>query len=101
GGSISISSEEGKGTTVVATFEYDNIDRKPLGDIPQTLITLIAGNPEVNFIYSHRKDDNNFFFNTEQIKRELGDLPINNVEVLSFIRKSLINELKKLKVNFY
>jgi anti-sigma regulatory factor (Ser/Thr protein kinase) len=55
GGDIKIESKIGKGTRVKATFQYSHIDRKPLGNMKETLAVLAAGNPGVNFIYEHRK----------------------------------------------
>jgi hypothetical protein len=47
GGRLRIESELEKGTTVVATFQYQHIDRKPLGDVIETMTTLLLGNPEL------------------------------------------------------
>ncbi len=54
-GEFEISSTPGVGTRIKATFRYSHPDRKPLGDIPVTLETLIAGNPGVDFMYEHNK----------------------------------------------
>ena len=51
GGNIKIESKPGKKTTVKTTFSYSHIDRKPLGDVSETLKVLIAGNPDINFIF--------------------------------------------------
>lgn len=54
-GKFEIASTPETGTRITATFRYSHPDRKPLGDIPATLETLIAGNPRVDFIYEYRK----------------------------------------------
>ncbi len=41
-GNFHIKSKKGKGTTITATFVHSHIDRKPVGDMTETLITLIA-----------------------------------------------------------
>ncbi len=56
GGDIRLDSKTGKGTDVLADFQYDHPDRKPLGDMNETIATLIAGHPEVHFIYEHKKN---------------------------------------------
>ena len=43
GGSLRIESELGKGTKVTATFQYHHIDRKPLGSMVETMMTLLFG----------------------------------------------------------
>ena len=56
GGSFTIQSALGKGTEVTATFQYDHIDRQPLGDMAETVATLVSGSPLVDFVYTHKKD---------------------------------------------
>ena len=54
-GEFHVSSVPGAGTTVRATFRWGHPDRKPLGDIGATLQVLAVANPEVDFVYGHRK----------------------------------------------
>jgi signal transduction histidine kinase len=49
GGSLEVQSAPGQGTKVIATFGLSHIDRRPLGDIEQTLHCLQATHPEVCF----------------------------------------------------
>ena len=51
GGSFSIESEPGKGTTVTAVFKPSHIDMTPLGDINSTVGLLIYSNPDRDFIF--------------------------------------------------
>ncbi len=48
-GKLTLESKKGKGTRVKAEFQFSHIDRKPLGDIDQTIITLVMGNPDIDF----------------------------------------------------
>lgn len=68
-GNIEIKSKVGQGTTIKATFQYSHIDRKPLGDIKETLSTLIAGNPGVDFVYEHLRDNVKFKLDTREIRK--------------------------------
>ena len=95
-GKFIIESKGGEGTRVAAEFKLSHIDRQPLGDIASTLVTLIAGNTDVDFIYRHRHDDREYVLDTKDIKRELDDVPINNVEVLNFIREHVQDGLKEI-----
>ena len=49
-GDLTVQSEQGKGTSVEATFRLSHIDRAPLGDIASTLIALIAANPDIDIV---------------------------------------------------
>ncbi|MDR1093080.1 MAG: ATP-binding protein, partial [Clostridiales bacterium] len=53
GGSLKIESELGKGTTVTAVFGLSSIDRVPLGDLAGTMITLIRGAPDVDYVLEY------------------------------------------------
>jgi signal transduction histidine kinase len=49
GGRLEVQSAPGEGTRVIATFGLSHIDRKPLGNINETLQCLKATHPEVCF----------------------------------------------------
>ena len=88
-GRLSITSKKGKGTKIQADFQHSHIDRKPLGDISQTIITLIMGNPEINLVYVHTKNSHTFRFDTEKIKARIGNTPINSLDGIRAIREEL------------
>jgi len=70
-GEFNLSSETGKGSSVLATFEYDHIDRAPLGDMANSIGVLIIGNQDVDFEYDHIIDGTHFHLDTRAIKKEL------------------------------
>ncbi len=93
GGDVKIISKSEKeyedhGTVVCATFHSDHIDFIPLGDLVETMITLIQGSPDIDFIYSHTSDEGlEVGMNTADMRAVLGDdIPLNSFEVLGFIR---------------
>jgi hypothetical protein len=86
GGSLRLDSTRGRGTTVNVAFGHSHIDRQPLGDIGLTIISLIVGSPGVDFVYTHRKSGREYRLDTRDIRCELGDVPIEHVEVLLLIR---------------
>ncbi len=97
GGDISIKSRENAGTTISAHFKHSHIDRKPLGNITDTIIVLIAGNPDIDFIFTYDKNNNTYSLDTCQIKAELDGIPINSPPVISAIRKDLREFMDTLK----
>ena len=68
-GTFEIESKVDVGTKIKATFQYSHIDRKPLGDIENTISTLIVGNPGVDFVYEHIKDGVKFRLDTKEIRK--------------------------------
>ena len=95
-GSLTVTSQAGQGTTVTATFHHDHIDRAPLGDLTTTLIGIIIGNPTCEFSYRHCVDGRTFTLDTRDIKQELGDVPINNSEVVNFLHDYLDSQIQEL-----
>lgn len=90
-GHLEIESKPGKGTKIEAFFKNDHIDRAPLGDIAGTLVSLIATNPDKNFVYYHFVNNKKFIFNTADIKEQLEGLEINQTSILNWIEE-YINE---------
>lgn len=88
-GHFSIKSKKGDGTRIKADFQYSHIDRKPLGDIGQTIITLVIGNPDIDLIYVHKKNSHKYNFDTKKIKAQLKDIPINSLDGIRKIKEKL------------
>lgn len=51
GGNLQIEKRTEKGIRIIASFNKNNIDMKPFGDINKTMRVLKASHPEVNFIF--------------------------------------------------
>ncbi len=73
GGSLNIVSQKNVGTRVNVTFVYDHIDRQPMGNMAETMLTLISGNTGIDFVYTHKINDKVFALDTRKIKQILGD----------------------------
>ncbi|MBU1571022.1 MAG: ATP-binding protein, partial [Proteobacteria bacterium] len=98
GGDFSIESEPGKGTVVTATFRYDNIDRAPIGDIAGTITILMAGNPNIDFVYDHVIDGKRFTIDTRELRGDFED-SLTDPALLFHLKKHIEQELKKLAGN--
>ena len=98
-GGVTVDSEPGRGTKLVGTFQASHIDIKPWGSMVDTLITLIAGNPDITFCYHHRKDDFTYCLDTAEIKKELGDVPIIHPPVIDLLRSDLTHNLNQIGIN--
>ena len=89
GGSFSIESEPGKGTTVTAVFTLNHIDRMPLGDMTATIQTLIQGHPDTDFLYVYRCGEKEFSLDTREMRAILGDVSLTTPEISSYIKDYL------------
>jgi hypothetical protein len=88
-GDLVVESTPGVGTTVTAVMSYTHIDRKPMGNMVDTILTLIEGNPLCDFVYAHGKDEKEYVFDTRDLRAELEEIPINHPEVIGLIRQEL------------
>ena len=95
-GNMTIKSKKSEGTTIYAYFKHSHIDRKPIGNMAETLIVLIAGNPDIDFLYEHRLNNRAYSIDTKDIREELGDVPLSSPGVVEVIRKDIRNGLKIL-----
>ncbi len=97
-GSFEIRSELGVGTEIDAEFQHSHIDRVPLGNMSETIITIIQANTDIDLIYTHCYNDKKFTLNTKDIKKTLVDLPINNMDVLLWLRGYINEALQEIKI---
>ena len=88
-GSFKITSQPGIGTKVFIRFQYDHIDRMPLGDIENTFLTLFIGYQQIHWIFRYQVNDASFEFDDEPIKKELEGISLTDPSVLKFIREYL------------
>lgn len=95
-GAMTIDSEPGRGTIVTATFQHSHINRMPLGDLPNTILGLVIGNPRCDFVYRHAKDDRQFEFDTRPIKAELGEVALSEPDVIAYLRREIADVLFKI-----
>lgn len=91
GGSFDIQSELGVGTTVTTTFAVDHIDRPPLGDVGETIMTLLTELGNTRIVFSYNANGQGFCFDTQELQQQLEGIPLDTPEILIFV-KQLINE---------
>lgn len=95
-GHFAIHSEPGVGTEIEATFRHSHIDRVPLGNMTDTLIAIITADLEMDLIYTHCVGREKFTLNTREIKKILGDVPLDQHDVISWLRSYISEGLDHL-----
>ncbi len=98
-GTFQLTSTEGKGSRVIATFAYDHIDRAPLGDMVGSFGLLVVGNQEIDFTYTHRIDGKVFEVDTRELKQELGDVSLADPAVYTQLIQSIRDAVSQLTQN--
>ena len=89
GGSFSIESALGVGTTVKASYELDNIDRMPMGDLTATIHTLVTMHEDIDVLFTYKVNKNEFVLDTRELREILGDISFKEYEVSNYIRDYL------------
>lgn len=95
-GDLVIESEKNVGTKLTATFKHSHIDRAPMGNMAETMLSLILagsdGNTAVDFVYRHILNNREFCMDTREIRAALGnEVSLGEPDVLMWI-KEYINE---------
>ena len=98
GGSLVVKSQPGKGTAVTATFELDNIDRPPLGNIANALILMVSANPNIDFFFRYIYQESEYIFDTVEVKEVLDGLPINDASVIRMLTSMIEANIQDLNV---
>ena len=95
GGNLSITSVTeaadpvNHGTTVTALFYTDHIDFTPLGDVVSSILTLIQGHPDTDFLFRHTKGEKEVALDTRELRRILEDVPLSSYDVIQWIESFL------------
>ncbi len=99
GGEMSISSTsvednaQNHGTVVTASFFKKHIDFTPLGDVTASVVTLIQGHPDTDFLFNHKTAEKEVSLDTRELREVLGsEVPLNNYEVIKWIEAYLLEQ---------
>ena len=87
---------EDHGTRISALFYKNHIDFTPLGDIVSTVVTLIQGQPSLEWNFVHTKGDKKVELHTSEMKEILGDVPLDNYDVILWIGDFLQEQYDEL-----
>jgi len=96
-GCLRIASQPGRGTRLEVDFQRSHIDRMPLGDLAGTMLTLVVGFPKVHWLFTYQANGEEFVFDSEPILRELGDVPLTEPAILSFLREVLCEGVRRVQ----
>lgn len=99
GGTLEIISKPGDGTTVRAIFQYGHIDRKPLGNMMETILTIIVGNPEVDFHYRHVRGEKSYTLKSEWWKEKFPNGAMMTPDAILWLKRHLQEGLSAIGVN--
>ena len=95
-GYLTVTSTPGCGTVIEALYKHSHLDRPPLGNIVETIKSILIANPELYFSYCHTVDQTVFSLATQEIIEILGDLPLTQPDVLVWLDEYLTHNVMNL-----
>lgn len=90
-GAFEIHSVINVGTTVTGRFRTDSIDRQPLGNLTDTMTSLIISDPDVDYVLKLESDRGTYQLDTKEIKNILDGVSITEMQVIDWIMEN-VNE---------
>ena len=96
GGSFGINSKLGEGTRISVSYSISNIDRLPLGDIGDTIIGNVLSYPDLRYKLFADCSGREFVFDSEEIKAQLGEVPITEYSVISWIHEYIDEGIREV-----
>ncbi|MBF7097853.1 ATP-binding protein [Alkalibacter mobilis] len=97
GGEMKILSKENLGTVVKVTLKISDIDRAPLGNMANTISSVVMGLGDGNFLYRHIYNGKVFNLDTRELREMLGEkVPLNSIKVVSWLKEYVKENLNEL-----
>lgn len=99
-GYVTLTSEYGKGSCLKAMFRISSFDIPEIGDLASAISGLItfSDNIEWEAVFIHNTEKE--ILTTTEIKEILGDIPINDINVVPVITDIIKNIIDGLKIRY-
>jgi len=96
-GELSIDSKIGEGTSINLRYQRNHLDAPPLGDVAESLITLIQAKESINYQFVFENDFGQFALNTEEVKQMLEDVNIIEPSILLWLKEYIDEGLLQIR----
>ncbi|HDP75928.1 MAG TPA: ATP-binding protein [Bacteroidales bacterium] len=98
GGTFTIHSEPGVGTTLKARFLKSHIDCLPIGDLGGTIALLMCSYPDVEFRIMAVVNSHEFSVSTSELRDALAGLSLNDPSVYPVVKEYINSNLDELQI---
>ena len=98
-GGMKLTSELGKGTRLEFWFRHRHWDRPPMGDLPGTLVMLLAAHEDIHFIITYRTDQDEFVLDTDELKEALDGMSLNDIHIINYLKEMISENLQAIHAN--
>lgn len=97
GGSFSLISKKNEGTILKVEFDSSNIDCPPLGNVEDSIVSLMVFDETINLIFNYYLNDSLFEVSTFQIKKELEDISMSEPAIQIWLTEYIGENIERLK----
>lgn len=97
GGTFTLESEVGIGTTLEATFQMSNMDKPPMGDIWETFYLTLLSYTEGELLYQHSTSKGDFSISSVELKEVLGEVSFQQKEIRDGIIELIKTNLEEIE----
>ncbi len=95
-GSFYVKSHKNVGTEISAAFSINHIDRLPIGDVGETMITLILSNPGIRFVLFLTSEKGNFRLDTEEAAKSFKGVTGTEYEYITWLKEFIDDGIKNI-----
>lgn len=86
-GDFNIRSTVGRGTAVKASMQKSHLDCPPLGNLEETLLSLLVSLDQINLQFFYHSDRGEFSISSNAVRQQVGELHFSHPEVYQFLRE--------------
>ncbi len=70
-----------------------------MGDIAGVFLLSAIGHPGIRFTYTHDTPEGSFSVSSAELRETLGDVPMQNPEIMEAVRDLIRNNLEMIKAS--
>ncbi|WP_425060592.1 hypothetical protein SCACP_13220 [Sporomusa carbonis] len=96
GGYLKVESKPGQGTVVEAKYRHSHLDRPPMGNLVETIKTILVTNPTLNFLYHHIVNDRSLWISSQELANILDGIPLTHPDILIWLHEYLSDNIANL-----
>ncbi|WP_371371563.1 ATP-binding protein [Sporomusa aerivorans] len=96
GGYLRIDSTPGKGTVVEAMYQHSHFDRPPMGNLVETIKSILVANPDLLFLYNHTVNNRSISVSSQELANILDGIPLTQPDVLVWLHGYLSDNIANL-----
>ena len=97
GGCFSLNSKLNEGTVLKVEFDTSNIDCPPLGNVADSIVSLMVFDESINLIFKYYWNNSLFEVSTSQIKMELEDVSMSEPAIQIWLTEYIGENIERLK----